>query len=333
MGAVYVLIGVTLFVDDPLLRLLWVMGTMFLMFYAVNATSNFVSAVSIGYLIVITVPLWNEHISGEQRVEGTLWAVFALAIGNAIAVVVELLFEAIRPGNDLLRSIADRLISVEAALECYGTAGTLDQQTANNLLRLAMLGTSRLRHTLRTSDCSRDSMEQMGEVVALVGRLVDIAASLTDSGVQVGGDDRQRIRALAMRIGSIRADLLCGKAPGAIELNDASELSSDESSLFLEMEKTVLLIPAVFSGAGLTSDLGLSPSDDTRPSTFLVPDAFSNLDHVKFGLKGGLAASLCYIIYSAIAWPGISTAVTTCLLTALALDGPSLFLERFLVGT
>jgi multidrug resistance protein MdtO len=189
MGAVYVLIGVTFFVDDPLLRLLWVMGTMFLMFYAVNATSNFVSAVSIGYLIVITVPLWNEHISGEQRVEGTLWAVFALAIGNAIAVVVELLFEAIRPGNDLLRSIADRLISVEAALECYGTAGTLDQQTANNLLRLAMLGTSRLRHTLRTSDCSRDSMEQMGEVVALVGRLVDIAASLTDSGVQVGGDE------------------------------------------------------------------------------------------------------------------------------------------------
>jgi multidrug resistance protein MdtO len=45
------------------------------------------------------------------------------------------------------------------------------------------------------------------------------------------------------------------------------------------------------------------------------------LDHLKFGLKGGLAASLCYIIYNAIAWPGISTAVTTCLLTALSTVG------------
>jgi hypothetical protein len=40
-------------------------------------------------------------------------------------------------------------------------------------------------------------MEQMGAVVALVGRLVDIAASLTHIGIQMGGDDRPRIRALA----------------------------------------------------------------------------------------------------------------------------------------
>jgi multidrug resistance protein MdtO len=301
--------------------LLWVIGAMFIAFYAISAMTDSAAATAIGYLIVITVPLWDKHISGELRLDGTLWAVFALSIGNGIAVVVELLFEAIRPGNDLLRSIADRLSAVESVLACYATDGQTDQTTGKSVIRLAMLGTSRLRRTLRTSDCSRDSMEQMGAVVALVGRLVDIAASLTDSGVQVGGDDRQRIRALAMSIGSIRADLLCGKAPGAIELNDATELSSDESSLFLEMEKTVLLIPAVFSSAGLTSDLGLSPSDDRRPSTFLVPDAFSNLDHVKFGLKGGLAASLCYIIYNAIAWPGISTAVTTCLLTALSTVG------------
>jgi multidrug resistance protein MdtO len=93
--------------------------------------------------------------------------------------------------------------------------------------------------------------------------------------------------------------------------------------LLREMEKTVLFIPQVFSRNGSMSDLGLSPSDDKRPSTFLAPDALSNLDHLRFGLKGGLAASLCYIIYNAIAWPGISTAVTTCLLTALSTVGVS----------
>ena len=321
LGAVYVLIGATFFVDDPVLRLLWVIGTMFLTFYAISAMTDGAAATAIGYLIVITVPLWDKHISGELRLEGTLWAVFALSIGNAIAVVVEVLFKTIRPGNDLLRSIADRLSAVESVLACYATDGRTDQTTEESVTRLAMLGTSRLRHSLRTSDYPRDSMEQMGAVVALVGRLVDIAASLTHIGIQIAGDDRQRIRALATSIGSIRADLLSGRVPSAIELNDASELSGGGSPLLREMEKTVLLIPQVFSSAGSTSDPTLSPSEDKRPSTFLAPDAFSNLDHLKFGLKGGLAASLCYIIYNAIAWPGISTAVTTCLLTALSTVG------------
>src|SRR5882757_11017671 len=223
LGAIYVLIGATVFVDDPLLRLLWVIGTLFLIFYAVSAVSTFVSAVDIGYLIVMTVPLCDEHISGEQRLEATLWAVFALAIGNVIAVVVELLFEATRPGNDLLRSIADRLTSVETALVRYGTDGTVDQTTANKVNQFAMLGTSRLRRTLRTSNYPRDYSEQMGAVIALVGRLVDIAASLTHIGVRVGSDDRERIRALATSIGSIRADLLSGKPPNEMELSDASE--------------------------------------------------------------------------------------------------------------
>jgi multidrug resistance protein MdtO len=320
LGAIYVLIGATFFVDDPLLRLLWVIGTMFLIFYAVSAMSTFVSAMDIGYLIVMTASLWDEHISGEQRLEATLWAVFALAIGNVIAVVVELLFEVTRPGNTLLRSIADQLTSVEATLVRYRRDGTVDQATAHKVNQLAMLGTSRLRSTLRTSNHPRDYVEQMGAVVALVGRLVDIASSLTHISVRVGSDDRERIRALATSIGSIRADLLSGKPPNDIELSDASE-HLHGIPLLREMEKTVALILVVFAGTGSLSDLGLPPSDDKQPPTFLAPDAFSNLDHVKFGLKGGLAASLCYIIYNAIAWPGISTAVTTCLLTALSTVG------------
>ncbi len=61
----------------------------------------------------------------------------------------------------------------------------------------------------------------------------------------------------------------------------------------------------------------------TRQSRLFVRDALSNPDHFKFGLKGCLAASLCYIIYTALAWPGISTAVMTCVLTALTTVGAS----------
>ncbi len=67
----------------------------------------------------------------------------------------------------------------------------------------------------------------------------------------------------------------------------------------------------------------LPPSDDIPRSKLLAPDALDNPEHLKFALKGCLAASVCYIIYNSIAWPGISTAVTTCLLTALSTIGSS----------
>jgi multidrug resistance protein MdtO len=59
-----------------------------------------------------------------------------------------------------------------------------------------------------------------------------------------------------------------------------------------------------------------------RPALF-AQDALTNPEHLRFALKGGLAASICYVIYNAIAWPGISTCVTTCLVTALTTIGAS----------
>jgi multidrug resistance protein MdtO len=65
------------------------------------------------------------------------------------------------------------------------------------------------------------------------------------------------------------------------------------------------------------------PGSGDPPFTLFVRDAWSNPEHSKFALKGCLAASLCYIIYNAVDWPGISTAVTTCFLTALSTVGSS----------
>jgi multidrug resistance protein MdtO len=318
-GAAYVLIGALFFLDDPVLRFVWVIGALFIMFYAISAMANYAAASTIGYLIVLTVPLWDEHISAEARVEGTLWAIGALTIGSVVAVVVELVFAEIRPGDDLLRSIADRLASVEALLASYLTERT-SQAAEDRVTRLALLGASRLRSTLRGSSYPRDYTEQMGAVVALVGRLVDIAANLTHLNVQASPDDRQRIRTLVANIAGLRADLLNQTIPSLAELTSESE-ALGSVPLLREMEKTVSLIPEVFSGKSSMSELALSPSDGERPWRLFVPDALSNSEHLKWGLKGGLAASLCYVVYTSIAWPGISTAVTTCLLTALTTVG------------
>src|SRR6478735_5971353 len=55
-----------------------------------------------------------------------------------------------------------------------------------------------------------------------------------------------------------------------------------------------------------------------------VPDAFTNPAHVHFALKVTFAAMFCYIVYMAIDWSGIHTALITCTFIALETTGATL---------
>ena len=215
LGGAYVLISACFFFGDPLPRLLWIAAS----FYVISTMTNYGAAARFGYLIVITVPLWDLQIPTELRVEGTLWAVWAITIASVVAAVGALVFEAMRPGDELVISIAEQLASVEELLASYAAGRPVDDKAEKRVTRLAMLGTSRLRSNLRRSTHPRQYREQMGAVVVLAGRLVDIAANLTQLGIQFASHDRQRIGALAANIAGIRADLLSGKVPGQIEVN------------------------------------------------------------------------------------------------------------------
>jgi multidrug resistance protein MdtO len=162
----------------------------------------------------------------------------------------------------------------------------------------------------------------MAGIVALVGRLVDLAANLAQFSSRASQDDRIRLRSVADDIAKIRVAVATGSAP---ILTNPSGQSQTPSSLPLlaEIEKTVSLIHDVFAGPESLSIYSLLPSVERPRATPLLPGALSNPQHIKFALRGCLAASLCYITYNALFWPGISTSVTTCLLTALTKVGAS----------
>ena len=89
-----------------------------------------------------------------------------------------------------------------------------------------------------------------------------------------------------------------------------------------EMETIVSFIPQAFAGSRSIDEYLPSSDDVPRPKLF-APRGLVNPEYLKFALKGCLAATACYVIYNSVAWPGISTAVTTCLLTALSTIGAS----------
>jgi multidrug resistance protein MdtO len=157
--------------------------------------------------------------------------------------------------------------------------------------------------------------------VALVGRLVDLGANLSDLYTEFSKTDRHSLGRLADRIEALSHDLLNRRAPHPFETLEES--SATTVPLFQEMEETVSLIAEVTSGSDSLPENLPPMTSDQAPSPFFVPDAFSNPAYVRFGIRGGLAASFCYLIYNLVAWQGISTAVTTCLLTALTTIGAS----------
>ena len=320
LAAAYVVVGATFVLDDPMLHTLWVIATLFIAFYAITTITDYSTATGFGILVAITIPLWDQHIPAELRVENTLWVVGQTIIAGVTAALAGLVFAGLKPGDDPLRAVAQRLACVEDLLNCYAADRPVDENAGRQITHMAVVGTSRLRRMLRRSVYSRQYQERVGAVAALVGRLVDIAANLVALGIQVSGDDRKRIGTLARIIGSIRADLLSSRSPCLSEpLRDVDT----PIPLLREMERTVALITEVFTGSQSLSGYAPLPSDDEPATGLFVADAVSNPEHVKFALKGCLAASLCYIVYTAVDWPEISTAVVTCVLTALTTIGAS----------
>jgi multidrug resistance protein MdtO len=320
IGAAYLLASVRFVISVPELHFLWVIGSLFLAFYAISALKDYTAAVIFAIMTSVGIPLWDRHVPAEINVEDTLWLCLAVLIGVVITGAVELAFVRLRPGDEVLLPISERLAAVENLLTCYAEGRAVDPSIERQVIRLETIGTSLLRRILRRSDYSRPYSVAMGGVAVLVGRLVDLASTLSQLSFELSASDKRRWGDLASAVATIRDNLMNRRIPVAVECNMTEE-SVAFVPLLSEMEHTVTLIPQAFADS--RSIHYLQTAQDAGQRTLLVPGAFGNPEHLQFALKGCLAASVCYLIYNAIAWPGISTAVTTCLLTALSTVGSS----------
>jgi multidrug resistance protein MdtO len=320
IGAAYLLISAGFVISVSVLHFLWIIASFFLAFYALSAMTNHGGTTIFAIMIAVGVPLWDRQVSAETNVEDTLRVTLASLIGVAVTAAVELACARMKPGDDIVLPIAVRLAAVQSLLTGYLEDPPVDRE-AEKIASLAMIGTSTLRSALRRSDYSPEYTAQMSGVVALVGRLMDIAATLTQLSFEFSATDQKQLRNLTATVARIRADLMKRRIPRTTQLDLDGEFSRGVP-LLREMEKIVALIPQAFAGSQ-SMDEYLPPSADSSRLRLFAADALTNPEHLHFALKGCLAASLCFIVYESIAWPGISTAVTTCLLTGLSTIGAS----------
>ena len=320
LGAAYISAAATFVISVPTLHFVSTIISFFTVFFVLSTMTNYSASVTFGFTIALAVPLWDRHVSAETNLEDTLRVLLAAMIGVVVTAVIELAFANMQPGDDIVLPVAERLAAVESLLACYADNRPLDGATEQKIIRFGMLGTSILRRSLRRSKYSPQYRAQMGGVVAFVGRLVNITANLTQLRFEPSSTDRKQLRDLAAAVAIIRTDLMNRQIPRPIQFNPNDEASRDVPLLH-EIENIVALIPQAFAASGSMDEY--APSDDMPRSKLFAPDLLTNPEHLEFALKGCLAASLCYIIYNSIDWPGISTAVTTCTVTALSTIGSS----------
>ena len=321
IGVSFVLTCAALFASHPDARFLWFAGSMFVVFFAVATFRDFAIATGFAIILVLALPIWQTPATAEHRVELTLWQALACAVGTVVTVAVEAAFHSLRPRDELLHGLDDRLSAVQELIDSYAQDGPVPDNVANRLAKYSVVGVGGLRRILARSRHEQLHRDQLAAVIALAGRLVDLGASSANSAGNLLEADRGRLKNFATQLGMLRKALAESKAPHIQTIDIAVQSGIP---LLPEMERTASLIPRVFAGSESVRAYFPSMLDEVETAEgFFKRDAFHNPAHIHFALRGCLAATLCYFTYEILNWRGLATSVTTCVLTALSNLGTS----------
>ena len=126
-GVAYIVISVQFVISVPFLHFLWNIGSLFLAFYALTVITNYGAFVGFALVISIAVTIWDRHVPGGTNVADTLWLSLVAFIAVAVTSGVELVFGRVRPGDDIVVPVADRLAAIHSVLICYSEGRPVDQ--------------------------------------------------------------------------------------------------------------------------------------------------------------------------------------------------------------
>ena len=320
IGGLFIPIGARMFASVPITHFLWVTASLFLVFFLLRTMKDYAVAVSLSLVTTSILSIWYLPGPAERNVELTLWQVLAGFIGASVTFAVEAVFHALSPRDEIVEGLDIRLKTIQERLECYASNTQPPTGAPNLLPQFAIVGVGAMRRHLARANDEPVHRMRMSTLVSLTGRSVDFAAAMSNAFPSLSPDLRPRAARLARTIADIRHCLQTRGQPCETEFEPEP---SPGTPLLSELESMVSLMPSVFSSrAAVDPEMEILESE-VAPNSIFVDDAFTNPDHLRYILSGTLAAMLCYIVYVSLDWPGLSTSVTTCVLTGLTNIGAS----------
>ena len=261
-----------------------------------------------GFYSFVDLAGWDTHRSPDAVVTATLFNVASLGIALFTAATINFLFSSRHPADELQRELHRRLqLLADYHRELGATTRSSDvSRLHQRVVQYAHAGDIRLRELyeeLRSSSPDRLS-PGMRFRIGLITRVLERSSVLGFvSCTECSGH---------LRIAELCEHLLNPQLPRPTAPD--RHTSTQLRDIFAELSR--------YEEA--TEETRSSKDSPVLPATswkIFHSDAFTSPDAALYSLKLTLSAVICYILYNAIAWPGILTCVVTVLFTGLSSTG------------
>ncbi len=310
-----ILLGIFLFTGSPFLHFLWIGGCLLLTFFFISAASQYRIATGFGFLMTSAIPLWDLPASIDRQLSLTLYSALAVVVAVGITIVIELIFAAFYRTTPLQDGLTGRLKAVSGVLR---TAANPNPEATAQVRQFSDIGTGLLRRNLLHMQSGSEYYARQAVFIGLTGRLIDLTAALLVTPEPQTDHELKQLAAIANQIDHLWKTNYVSPAP---PVPDEHLAEGHATSLIPLLASTVGLINRAIEQEDPENEYIL---DEKPPSPPLFKrDAFTNPEHVGFALRGAGAAMVCYIVYHLLAWKGLSSAIPTCMITALSTAGSS----------
>ncbi len=322
VAAIVVELAVVIVTDnDPMARVLSVAVVTFLAGVVVAGTNYPALGVTWGLIYCTIIELWEHHVPADTNVKNSLLLLGTFSVALACAVGVEYLFGDSSPAKKLDEQRQIRYRALETMFRVYAEGAPPEQraEAASRVSRLAVAGQSGM---MQLYNKMVDRNLETGKLpiglrvrITMLAQLMDVSAAF---GLQYQNVDDPALRERCGHIATQCGELISESV--AVTEKQTELHAGTTPSLLDRVEGSIhaLLTMPLEPGVVKKKELVMLPS---KKVPFFIHGALEERSTLAFGLKISLCATLCYIVYHAVDWPGISTSVITVMVSGLSSSG------------
>jgi multidrug resistance protein MdtO len=261
------------------------------------------------------------------------WLWWSVVLGLGINLGVQLLLNPKNALDRLTETLSTRLRAVEGAIGqiLAGPGGVAPLQSDSPVATLALSGVAGQLQLLKMVEIRSASLKpyhaELNALITFVDRLLTAAAALGALNPGMLGEQlRRRLQRVADACADVRRAIEQHRWPEHVVRSPDTTLAGEDNDLLpplAEMERVLAMLPLALPGGASSSTTARPSTDATEHRSLLVPDAFTNPEYGQFAIKGALAATVCYLIFTGAEYPGIYTSVITCMVCSLSTIGAS----------
>ncbi|WP_186372939.1 FUSC family protein [Yersinia frederiksenii] len=295
VGLVFLLIHFTL--EAAPLRMAALIVSSFLFLYLGSASKLGPAGSIIALVIAFVMTLLSDIPMGEVATRGLLYA-WLMAVAPMLLIVGFNLFLGRAPQRLLRASLSERLLVVGEALR---------QPDAANMAKVAdLLEEGQSEHQQRALFVRIFHLRPSAEAHWLESAVKSsYRLLLATSVLPATTPENVRLELAAYCTGA-------GEAIAAGHLTVVPQFTAENGGDEIAEIRNALIA---------LSDADNGPDPDAPKDSFFAADALTNPVHQRFALKTTAAALICYLVYTALDWQDIHTAMITCYVAALGTTG------------